>query len=126
MGAPSPQLPQWVPLSVVKGGTSANLLVKSMETEWGRKLYAKTLVSNIGAAVYKDQDAIVKSVRASYPPLREAKSFEFAFKIRDKRAPESWYFAEGLTVIPPEGELEGTALDRLKAFFGTLGGGSSG
>ena len=43
----------WVPLTIVKGGQAANFLVKAMENECGRKLYAKTLVKNIGQAVYK-------------------------------------------------------------------------
>lgn len=43
----------WVPLTIVKGGQAANFLVKAMESEWGRKLYAKTLIKNIGQAVYK-------------------------------------------------------------------------
>ncbi len=42
-----------MPLSIVKGGQSANVLVKTMESEWGKKLYSRTLVSNIAQAVYK-------------------------------------------------------------------------
>ncbi len=49
----SKKLKQWVPLSVIKGGTSANLLIKSMESEWGKVLYGKTLVQNIAEALYK-------------------------------------------------------------------------
>lgn len=47
------QLPQWVPLSVVKGGQAANILVQSLETGWGMKLFGNTLVRNIGQVVYK-------------------------------------------------------------------------
>lgn len=43
----------WVPLTIVKGGQAANFLVKAMENEWGRKLYSKTLIRNIGLACYK-------------------------------------------------------------------------
>lgn len=43
----------WVPLSIVKGGQSANFLVKIMESDWGNKLYGKTLIRNIAQAVYK-------------------------------------------------------------------------
>ena len=32
---------------------AANFLVKAIENPWGRKLYAKTLLKNIGQAVYK-------------------------------------------------------------------------
>lgn len=39
------QLPQWVPLSVVKGGAAANMLVKGLETEFMRDTTVKTLVN---------------------------------------------------------------------------------
>jgi hypothetical protein len=52
-------------MSVVKGGSSANLLVKGMATEWGRKLYARTLLSNIAGSIYKERDAILKGLRDS-------------------------------------------------------------
>lgn len=42
------KFPQWYPLSVVKGGSAANLLVRAMEYEFGRMLYGKTLIRNIG------------------------------------------------------------------------------
>lgn len=47
------QLPKWVPLSIIKGGTSANVLVKSLESDWGNKMFKGQLVNNIGAALYK-------------------------------------------------------------------------
>lgn len=47
------QLPKWVPLSIIKGGTSANMLVKSLESDWGNKMFKGQLVNNIGAALYK-------------------------------------------------------------------------
>ena len=43
----------WVPLSIVKGGQAANYMVKAMESDFGRKLYSKTLIRNIAQAVYK-------------------------------------------------------------------------
>jgi hypothetical protein len=52
-------------MSVVKGGSSANLLVKGMSTEWGKKLYGRTLLANIAQSIYKDRDAIVKGLRDS-------------------------------------------------------------
>ena len=42
------KFPQWYPLSVVKGGQAANMLVKAMESELGRKLSGNSLVRNIG------------------------------------------------------------------------------
>lgn len=56
---------QWMNMSVVKGGSSANLLVKGMSTEWGRRLYARTLLSNIAQSLYKERDAIIKGLRDS-------------------------------------------------------------
>ena len=50
------KFPQWYPLSVVKGGQAANMLVKAMESELGRKLSGNSLVRNIG------------TVRHSFPP----------------------------------------------------------
>jgi len=32
--------------------------------------------------VYKDKEQIIASLRKSYPPFKETKEFEFAFKIR--------------------------------------------
>ena len=48
------QLPiQWLPVSVVKGGGPANLLVSAMESEWGKKLFGKTLIRSIAQSVWK-------------------------------------------------------------------------
>ena len=44
---------------------SANLLVKGMSTEWGQKLYGRTLLSNIAGSLYKERDAIIKGLRDS-------------------------------------------------------------
>lgn len=90
---------QWMNMSIVKGGTSANLLVKGMATEWGRKLYGRTLLSNIAQSIYKERDAVVKGLRdavrqqlrmgapKTMEPLLNVPSadFEFAVKIRVSR-----------------------------------------
>ena len=47
------QLPQWLPVSIVKGGRPANLLVGSMESEWGKKLFGKALVRSIAQPIWK-------------------------------------------------------------------------
>jgi len=44
---------KWAPLSVVKGGAAANYLAKAMESPWGRMLYSRTLLRNIGMAIYR-------------------------------------------------------------------------
>ncbi|KIZ07565.1 hypothetical protein MNEG_0380 [Monoraphidium neglectum] len=122
---------QWMNMSVVKGGSSANLLVKGMATEWGRKLYARTLLSNIAGSIYKERDAILKGLRDSVrqqirmggPKVMEpllnvpAADFEFAMKIRDKANPKDWSKPDNLTILPPESEITAQPLDRFKAFF---------
>lgn len=109
----------WVPLTIVKGGQAANFLVKALENEWGRKLYSKTLIRNIGQAVYKDRAKIESGLKQQYSYLQKVPSsnFEYAMKIRDRSNPKDWYKSEGITIFPPESELQGTALDELKSFF---------
>lgn len=58
------QLPQWYPLSIVKAGAAANSLVAGLNSQWGRKLYGKTLVRNIAKAIYKDKGQIESSFRS--------------------------------------------------------------
>eukprot|EP00879_Flechtneria_rotunda_P020886 GHRR01021991.1.p2 GENE.GHRR01021991.1~~GHRR01021991.1.p2 ORF type:complete len:122 (+),score=34.94 GHRR01021991.1:742-1107(+) len=104
-------------------------------SEWGRKLYSRTLIQNIASSVYKDKDAIIKGlkqnirqtmqmsnmapqVRIMEPLLNQpVSSFEFAFKVRDKSKPGEFQKAEGLTIIPREAETAQMPLDRLKQFF---------
>ena len=43
------KFPQWYPLSVVKGGGQANVLLKAMQNDFGKLLYGKTLIRNIGS-----------------------------------------------------------------------------
>ena len=52
------QLPQWLPVTIVKGGRPANLLVGTMESEWGKKLFAKALIRSIAQPVWKVKSAI--------------------------------------------------------------------
>lgn len=52
-------------MSIVKGGSSANLLVKAMSSPWGQKLYSRVLLTNIAQSIYKERDAIVKGLRDS-------------------------------------------------------------
>ena len=76
------QLPQWVPLSVVKGGTSANLLVKSMAGNFAQSTFRDTLVRNIGTVLYKDRLEIEESLKTQFPMMKNATEFEYGFKIR--------------------------------------------
>eukprot|EP00878_Enallax_costatus_P001817 GHUV01001975.1.p1 GENE.GHUV01001975.1~~GHUV01001975.1.p1 ORF type:complete len:229 (+),score=77.60 GHUV01001975.1:95-781(+) len=145
MRATSGVYQNWIFVSVVKGGASANALVKSMESAWGKKLYSRTLIQNIGNAVYKDRDTIVKGLKREIqqqlngnpqakvmePIIKQpVTNFEFAFKIRDKSKPGEYQKADGLTLVPKESELVQMPLDKFKAFFspenlGSLFSGSS-
>uniref|UniRef100_A0A061S8D6 Metalloendopeptidase family-saccharolysin & thimet oligopeptidase n=1 Tax=Tetraselmis sp. GSL018 TaxID=582737 RepID=A0A061S8D6_9CHLO len=121
----SKKLPQWYPLSVVKGGTAANMLVKSMSGNFAKDTFKKTLIRNIGQVVYKEREEIETSLREKYPPMKAVKQFEYGFKIRDKSNPNSWYIPENILVIPPEDELPEAPLDEMaskaKNLFGGFG-----
>lgn len=116
----SKKLPQWVPLTIMKGGGPANLLVKGLDSDLGRALAMKTLTNNIGQAVYRDRTPMEAALRSQYPPLKAAKELEYGFKIRDKENPKAWYLATDVTLIPPEEEVQGgTVADNVKDFFST-------
>jgi hypothetical protein len=123
----------WIFVSVVKGGAAANSLVKAVtDSAWGRQLYSSTLIRNIGAAVYKDRDAVVKGLKdqirrqVQFSPqakIMEAvcsqpiNSFEFAFKIRDKSKPGEFQKTEGLTIIPNEAVVSENPITAFQKFF---------
>jgi len=113
----STKLPQWVPLSVVKGGQAANLLVQQLQSGWGMKLFGNTLVRNIGQVVYKDRAVIERQIRKNIPPLANSTEFQFGFKIRDKSVPKDWFKPVGITILPPEKDLPGTPIDAIRKFF---------
>ena len=108
------KFPQWYPLSIVKGGTAANMMVKAMESDLGKKMYAGTLVRNIGGVIYKDRRRIEAQVK-TLPALKAFKEFEYGFKIRDKENPKNWYIADStVQLIPPEDQLPASPVDGLK------------
>jgi len=138
----------WVFVSVVKGGSTANAMTKALETGWGRQIYSSILIRNIGLTLYKDRDAIVKGLKDQIrkqlqfsqmapgvkimEPLtnQPVTAFEFGFKIRDKSKPGEFQKAEGLTIIPPEAEVNEQPLQKFQKFFspeslGSMFGGSS-
>jgi len=118
----SKKLLQWMPLSVMKGGGPANMLVKSLENDLGKKLYGNTLVTNVAKAIYKDQAAIERTIRDQFPMFKATKEFEYGFKIRDKEKPKDWYLATpDLQVIPPESEIEASPVEKIGDFFSGIG-----
>ena len=117
----SKKLLQWMPLSVMKGGGPANMLVKAMENDLGKKMYGNTLIENVGQAIYKDKDAIERSIRGQFPMFKATQEFEYGFKIRDKEDPKSWYLAKDIQVIPPQSEMGNTPIEKVNSFFSDLG-----
>ncbi len=117
----SKKLLQWMPLSVMKGGGPANMLVKALENDLGKKMYGNTLVENVGTAIYKDKDAIERSIRGQFPMFKATQEFEYGFKIRDKENPKDWYLAKDIQVIPPAEELGNTPVEKMGNFFQDLG-----
>eukprot|EP00877_Chromochloris_zofingiensis_P000020 jgi/Chrzof1/10018/Cz04g24090.t1 len=114
----------WFPVTIVKGGSPANILVKTCQSEWGRKLFQGTLVRNIGESINKERETIIKTQRKQmiaqglgWMKDVPAKDFEFGFKIRDKRDAADAAKPLNLTVIPPPEELVDQPLDRVKKFF---------
>ena len=75
--------------------------------------------------VYQDKRKIEGMVKRGLPMLKNFSEFEYGFKIRDKTRPNDWYFAENITVIPPEEELRGTVVDQVKDWWSNLTGGGS-
>ena len=117
----SKKLLQWMPLSVMKGGAAANVLVKSLENDLGKKLYGNALIENIGRAIYEDQAAIESTIREQFSMFKATKEFEFGFKIRDKENPKNWYQPINVEIIPPEADLGTTPIDNVQNFFKDMG-----
>lgn len=105
----------------MKGGAAANILVKSLENDLGKKIYGNTLIDNVAKAIYQDKDAIERTIRGQFPMFKATKEFEFGFKIRDKENPKNWYQPTDIQLLPPPGELEATPLENVNSFFQNIG-----
>lgn len=105
----------------MKGGAAANMLVKSLENDLGKKLYGNTLIDNVGKAIYKDKEGIERSIREQFPMFKATKEFEYGFKIRDKENPKTWYVPTDIQVLPNEEELGTTPLENVGSFFQNIG-----
>jgi len=122
-------LKSWYPLNVVTGGTTANALVKGLDTNISKGMAMSSLTNNIGQAIYKDEENL-KNVVKKMPMLKAAKDLEYGFMILDKERPETMFKppSDKVFVIPPEEETrmpaqkaaEGVkgALDKAKSFLG--------
>jgi hypothetical protein len=115
------KFPQWFPLSIVKGGTAANMMVKAMGNDLGKKMYGDALVRNLGAVIYRDRAQIEAEVK-KMPGLSKFSEFEFGFKVRDKAVPKAWYIAdETVQKIPPEADLPKAPVDAAKEALDNMG-----
>ncbi len=74
--------------------------------------------------VYNDRSKIEAMVKRGLPMMKNFKEFEFGFKIRDKTRPNDWYFAENITIIPPEDQLRGTVADQVSDWWKGITGGT--
>ncbi len=43
----------WIPLSIVKGNQVSNFLVNAVQSEWGMKLYGRTLIWQMASGLYR-------------------------------------------------------------------------
>ena len=106
----------WYPLNVVTGGSTANTLVKGLESNLSRELALTSLTNNIGQAIYKDITQLEEMCRRM-PMLKAAKELEYGFMILDKANPSSMFKPQSdeVYVIPPE---EDTKMPAQKAAEG--------
>ena len=119
----APQRSQWFPVSVIKGGAALDSLLKGCQTEWGKRLYGKTLIRNIAGSLYKQKNELEDEVRKQ-DMFKWCKTFQYGFKVRDKSRPGSWFQPENITLLPPEGDLEPTILERFGQWTSSLRGSS--
>ncbi len=43
----------WMPVNLIKGNQVLNFLVEALKTEWGKKLYGRTLIWQIASGIYQ-------------------------------------------------------------------------
>jgi hypothetical protein len=107
----------WYPLNVVTGGSTANTLVKGLESKLSKDLALTSLTNNIGQAIYKDIIQLEEMCRRM-PMLKAAKELEYGFMVLDKSDPSSMFRPPGekVWVIPPEEETRMPAQKAAEGF----------
>jgi hypothetical protein len=100
-------LKTWFPLNVVTGGSTANTLVKGLDSNLSKDMALKSLTNNIGQALYKEQVQLEEMVR-KMPMLKSARELEYGFSVLDKKNPNSMFkpSEKDVYVIPPEEETQ--------------------
>lgn len=96
-------LKTWFPLNVVTGGSTANTLVKGLDSNLSKELALKSLTNNIAQALYQEQVQLEEMVR-KMPMLKNAKELEYGFSILNKKEPNSMFkpSEKDVFVIPAE------------------------
>ncbi|GAQ86114.1 hypothetical protein KFL_002710090 [Klebsormidium nitens] len=118
-------IPEWFPLSIIDGGTQAQGMLSQMKSDFGKKIFQNTLTRNIAGAIYKgDPKEVIKAAVRQYPILKEAKGYEFAYKVADKDKPRESMMGVGVTRIPPKEELT-NVVDKIKGLFSKSSGTAS-
>ena len=46
--------------------------------------------------------------------MKNVSEFSYAFKIRDKKNPKDWYLSEDLTILPAEGDIGVSFLEKVR------------
>jgi hypothetical protein len=112
----------WYPLNVVTGGSTANTLVKGLDSDLSRELAVKSLTTNIGQAIYKETEQLEEMCRRM-PMLKNAKQLEFGFMVLDKSNPSSMFkpTADKVFVIPEEDETRLPAQKMAEGFQNAAG-----
>lgn len=109
----------WYPLSMVSGGTTAQMMVNLMKWDLGKKMYGGTLTRNMASVVYKDERAIQQTAIKQYPMLKGASGFEYGYKMVDKENPRASISGSNVVKIPPKEELK-TVVDKAKDMFSSF------
>eukprot|EP00899_Mesostigma_viride_P018975 jgi/Mesvir1/27079/Mv20770-RA.1 len=111
--------PLWYPMSILNGGSIQKMFTQAMKVEWTKGLYEGAIKKQIGAAIYKDEDALYQAVRQKMPVLKtaaEKKELEFGFKLIDVANVATSFKPVGIEKIPPKEEVMGI-VDKALAFF---------
>merc|ERR1711924_548578 len=99
--------PTWYPVTILQGGSQANLLVRARENEITKMLTGNTLAKSLGVTLYKEREKVEDMARKNQPFLKKAKTMEFALKVRQKDVPKSWMKADKTLDHPAGGGLQG-------------------
>ena len=69
-------------MTMINGGTAAEMMIKAMKNDLGKKLYGNTLTKNIGNALYKESEKIEETARKQFPMLKACKQFQYGYVIK--------------------------------------------